>query len=97
VNKKKFWIHADGDSVGVAVADVNSGETVVGVFMDTGKELAVKAKNDIPLGHKIALRALKNGEDVVEYGTVIGVAKAPIREGEHVHVHNIKSQRWTKK
>jgi (2R)-sulfolactate sulfo-lyase subunit alpha len=48
----------------------------------------------VPLGHKIALRDLAAGERVIKYGVPIGVATRDIRAGEHVHVHNLKGERW---
>jgi altronate dehydratase len=44
----------------------------------------------IPFGHKVALAPIAAGETVIKYGVVIGHAKTGIREGEHVHVHNIE-------
>jgi altronate hydrolase len=44
----------------------------------------------VPLGHKIALKAIKAGEPVIKFGQPIGIAKKSIRTGEHVHVHNIR-------
>ena len=52
------------------------------------------AGQDIPLGHKIALKDFKPGETVVKYGEDIGKVVAEIRAGEHVHVHNLKTKRW---
>jgi len=49
---------------------------------------------DIPLGHKIALRDFKVGDTVIKYGGDIGRAVEPIKKGEHVHVHNLKTKRW---
>ncbi|CAJ0819787.1 Galactarate dehydratase (L-threo-forming) [Ralstonia wenshanensis] len=46
-------------------------------------------RDAIPAGHKVALRDIAVGQPVHKYGQVIGVATAPIRAGEHVHVHNI--------
>ncbi|WP_439891270.1 UxaA family hydrolase [Ralstonia sp. 25C] len=43
----------------------------------------------IPAGHKIAVRDIASGQPVHKYGQIIGVATAPIRAGEHVHVHNV--------
>ena len=54
----------------------------------------MEAKEDIPLGHKIALRDIKEGEKVKEYGEIIGRATKDISKGSHVHVHNIRSLRW---
>jgi len=58
------------------------------------RELKVRAKNDIPIGHKLAIRALSKDATVIKYGTDIGRAVAAIQVGEHAHVHNIKTKRW---
>ena len=42
-------------------------------------------------GHKYALRDIAEGENVVKYGMPIGHATKPISKGEHVHVHNVKT------
>ena len=52
------------------------------------------AKSDVPIGHKVALKDLKDGETAIKYGEDIGKVIAPIVCGEHVHVHNIKTKRW---
>ena len=91
---RKFWVHAKDDYVGVAVDDIVPAEDVTGVFMDTGKEISLKSRDEVPLGHKIALRDIGSGEKVIEYGTVIGAATKKIRAGEHVHTHNLKTLRW---
>lgn len=91
----QFLIHNKEDTVGVAVEDIRSGEDVEGVYIeDLSKRVKVKALNDIPLGHKIALREIKQGEKVIKYGRPIGVATKDIKTGEHVHVHNLKSIKW---
>jgi altronate dehydratase len=43
----------------------------------------------VPFGHKVALRDIACGAEVVKYGVVIGTAQADIAAGEHVHVHNL--------
>ncbi|GAC1419866.1 MAG: UxaA family hydrolase [Candidatus Velthaea sp.] len=55
--------------------------------------LRVVAVNDIPAGHKIALRPIAYAELVLKYGQSIGKASVPIATGEHVHVHNVESIR----
>lgn len=45
----------------------------------------------IGLGHKIAARAISPGEKILKYGAPIGSATAPIEAGEHIHLHNMKS------
>ncbi|WP_250475919.1 altronate dehydratase family protein [Caballeronia sp. GAFFF1] len=43
----------------------------------------------IPPGHKIATRAINEGEAVRRYGQIIGFASRAIAPGEHVHTHNV--------
>ena len=45
----------------------------------------------LELGHKIAARNIASGEKIVKYGAPIGSAVRDIPMGEHVHLHNIKS------
>ena len=45
----------------------------------------------IPAGHKVAFRDIEPGERIVKYGQTIGTASAGIRQGEHVHDHNVRS------
>lgn len=47
----------------------------------------------VPFCHKISLRPIAQGEDILKYGSSIGQARAPISQGGHVHVHNIISHR----
>jgi (2R)-sulfolactate sulfo-lyase subunit alpha len=90
-----FVVHDENDSVGVVVVEgVRAGQDLEGWIMDQDKTLKVKAQQDIPIGHKLAIRALKDGDTVVKYGTDIGRVVAPIKVGEHAHVHNIKTKRW---
>ena len=91
----QFLVHNHADTVGVVVVeDVRKGQSLTGLVMDTEATVTVKALDDIPLGHKIALKNIKNGETVVKYGHDIGRSVAPIELGRHVHVHNVKTKRW---
>ena len=90
-----FVVHDEGDSVGVVVVEgVKAGDALSGWIMDQDKELAVTAKSDIPIGHKLAIKALAKDATVVKYGVDIGRTLAPIKVGEHAHVHNIRTKRW---
>lgn len=42
-------------------------------------------------GHKVALRDIKKGENIIKYGFPIGHATEDIKAGEHVHTHNVKT------
>ena len=90
----QFLVHDKKDTVGVAVVDVKAGQSLEGRSLDTNEVLKAKALADIPLGHKIALKDFKPGDAVIKYGCDIGKVVEPIKSGEHVHVHNVKTKRW---
>ncbi len=90
----EFLIHDDRDTVGVAVVDIKAGRNVAGRSVHGKARPRVKARMNIPLGHKIALRDFKPGDTAIKYGEDIGKIVAPVRKGEHVHVHNLKTKRW---
>ncbi len=90
----QFLVHEKTDNVGVATMDIKSGEKAQGLYMDNQENIEMKALQDIPLGHKIALNDLKVDNSVIKYGADIGRIVADINAGEHVHIHNLKTRRW---
>jgi (2R)-sulfolactate sulfo-lyase subunit alpha len=91
--RPSFLAHKSGDSVAVAVKDVPKGMGRV-EFLDGSQPLEIEAKAEIPLGHKVALRDVPAGEDVIEYGVRTAIASADISAGDYVHIHNVRSARW---
>ena len=90
-----FLVHDEGDTVGVVVVEtVANGAALQGLSMETGQSVTMTALADIPLGHKIALKDLAEGETVLKYGHDIGRIVAAVKAGDHVHVHNMKTKRW---
>ena len=90
-----FVVHDEHDSVGVVVVEgVKAGDSLRGWIMDQDRDIEVKALSDIPIGHKLAIKELPREATVIKYGVDIGRVVAPIRVGEHAHVHNIKTKRW---
>jgi (2R)-sulfolactate sulfo-lyase subunit alpha len=89
-----FLVHSKEDTVGVAIVDITSGGVVKGVFMDTQEPVEIKALQDIPLCHKIALKDMKVDDTVIKYGHDIGKVVANIKAGEYVHTQNLKTKRW---
>jgi (2R)-sulfolactate sulfo-lyase subunit alpha len=87
-------LHDPGDSVAVVVEGVVAGTTPNGLILDEERTITLPCVQDIPLGHKVALRDLAVGDTVIKYGVDIGKVVAPIRQGQHAHVHNIKTIRW---
>ena len=90
-----FVVHDEGDSVGVVVVEgVKAGDTLTGWIMDQDKIVTHHAGGDIPIGHKLAIKPLRQNDTVIKYGVDIGRVVADIQTGEHVHVHNLKTKRW---
>ena len=91
---KAYVIHDNQDLVAVAIRDISPGEDVTGQYQSGREHPGVHARAAIPLGHKIALVDIDQGDRVVKYGTAIGRATQAIRAGDHVHTHNLKGERW---
>ena len=81
---KLIRIH-EKDNVAVALAPIAKGETV------TVGDVSVRALDDIPRGHKIALEDIAAGGQVIKYGFSIGHASSGVKAGSHVHTHNMKT------
>lgn len=79
------------DNVATVVDDFKAG-TPIHFFLGD-QEQSVQLLQDVPLGHKIAIRDISKGEEIIKYGESIGGATLNIKVGEHVHVHNIESLR----
>ena len=73
---------------------IEAGMTLTGLILDEDRTISLPCRQDIPIGHKVALRDMTVGETVVKYGVDIGKVVQPIAKGEHAHVHNIKTKRW---
>jgi altronate hydrolase len=50
---------------------------------------AVTLRDAVPAGHKLALAAIRGGEEIVRYGQVMGRSSCAIEPGQHVHTHNV--------
>ena len=83
---KRFLKINVADNVAVALADdLKAGE----VIEVDGKEITLQ--EDIRRGHKFAIRAIAEGENVIKYGYPIGHATAAVEVGEWIHLHNLKT------
>ena len=90
-----FVLHDPDDSVAVVVVEgVKAGTTLTGWIMDDDRTDHRRRAQDIPIGHKVALKDIAVGDTVIKYGVDIGKVVQPIRKGEHAHVHNVKTKRW---
>ena len=79
------------DNVATAFQDLKAGDKVT-VALE-GKEVTTTLIQDIPFGHKFALSDVALHKPVIKYGEAIGLAIQPIKAGQHVHVHNMESQK----
>ena len=90
-----FVLHDPKDTVAVVLVEgVKAGKALTGWIMDEDRTISLNAEQDIPIGHKLALKDIKNGETIIKYGIDIGKSVADIKAGAHAHVHNIKTKRW---
>ena len=81
--KNKVIMINSKDNVMVALSDI-----AVGEMIELG-DIKIRTLSDIPFGHKIAAKDLKEGDIIIKYGEVIGLATTDIRKGEWIHCHNI--------
>jgi len=88
-------LHDPEDSVAVVVIEgVKAGTTLTGLVLDEDRTIMLPCIQDIPIGHKVALKDMAVGDTVVKYGIDIGKVVQPISKRQHAHVHNIKTKRW---
>ena len=81
----RLLLLSPGDTVFVLRGQIEAGETV------WVEGLAVAFAHPLGLGHKIARLAVVMGSQVIKYGAPIGRATIGIAPGDHVHLHNLRS------
>ena len=88
-------IHDEKDNVGVVVIEnTKKGQECSAWIMEGDGSTSIQSVDEIPLGHKIAMVDLKEGDTILKYGHDIGKVVKSIKKGEHVHVHNVKTKKW---
>lgn len=94
-NIPQLLVHNPEDNVGVVVVeDLKAGTEMLCVVTHDNSDFRLTAKADIPIGHKVALKDLSEGDTIIKYGEDIGKMVGPAGTGEHVHTHNLKTKRW---
>jgi altronate dehydratase len=83
-----FYLVSDQDNVATALADIPAGTA----RFRGGGEGSIEIKRPIPFGHKIAVKDIKKGDDIIKYKVPVAVAGEDIGAGEYVHIHNAKSK-----
>ena len=79
------------DNVAVALRMLSAGELAVAKGIE-----GFRALEEIPASHKIALKDISRGEEIVKYGEIVAVSTRDIKKGEWVHTQNLESKRWKK-
>lgn len=93
--KHGILLHEPHDDVGVAVMDLKKGAKIGALTLEGKSAGKVQLLENVPLGHKVAMRALTPDKPVIKYGRPVGRAVKPIARGAHVHTHNVKTLRWS--
>ena len=79
------------DNVAIVVEPI---EAPAEIIVETASDrIVVHVTDNIPFGHKFAIRDIPEGSLILKYGEPIGVARIDIKAGQHVHVHNLESKR----
>ena len=79
------------DNVATRVPAQWAGEAAA--YEADGEAVTVRLLDDIPFGHKFAIRPIAAGDEIIKYGYPTGRAVRDIQPGEHVHIHNVGSLR----
>src|SRR5579862_1755506 len=91
----QLLVHDHSDNVGVVVVeDLVAGADMLCVVTEDNSDFHMTTNAAVPIGHKVALADLAVGDTVIKYGQDIGRVVQPIRKGDHVHTHNLKTKRW---
>jgi (2R)-sulfolactate sulfo-lyase subunit alpha len=91
----QLLVHDKKDTVGVVVIEgLKANTDMFCVVTSDNSSFNLTARMDTPIGHKIALADIKNGDTIIKYGQDVGKAVADIKKGDHVHTHNMKTKRW---
>lgn len=81
------------DNVATALEELEAGVPATVILPSQAEFKEVTPGKTIATGHKLAVKQISKGDQVVKYGEVIGNATQNIRLGDHVHVHNVMSNR----
>jgi altronate dehydratase small subunit len=81
------------DNVATALENLDGGAPTMVILPSQEVFKEVITKKAIPFGHKFAVKFINKGDQVIKYGEVIGSASQDIILGDHVHIHNVKSNR----
>ncbi|KSU82128.1 altronate dehydratase small subunit [Fictibacillus enclensis] len=89
--KKSILVIDPADNVAIALKDLKKGEQC---FVDGSDPPEwIPLLDDIPFGHKLAIRTMEKNESVLKYGEEIGRMKTSVNKGGWIHTHNLYCER----
>lgn len=95
MTKPHLLVHDKVDNVGVVVVEgLSAGTEMLCVVTEDNSDFKLLANADIPIGHKVAIKELSEGDTAIKYGEDIGKITGHAKIGDHVHVQNLKTKRW---
>lgn len=86
--KDSMLIINQNDNVAVALQDLDAGYKAAAAGMEP-----VEVLEPVPAAHKIALRDIESGENIIKYGEIVGKSTTRIKKGAWVHTHNLEGGR----
>ena len=91
----QLLVHDKQDNVGVVVVEgLTAGTEMLCVVTEDNTVFTLVVHDDVPIGHKVALVDLSEGDTAIKYGQDIGRIVADVAKGHHVHTQNLKTKRW---
>ncbi len=94
MNESKYALKVDDlDNVATIFTNGITQGSEVEVIDKRGNSDRIIVNSNIPYGHKIAIKDILPGENIIKYGETIGRANCKIQRGDYVHVHNLEAMR----
>jgi altronate dehydratase len=84
VSSWKYFVRLNQNDNVVTATKQTAAKTVVSIDSDK-----ITLLQDVPLGHKFAIKDIEKGGSIIKYGVKIGISSNEIKKGEHVHIHNV--------
>ena len=85
IKKEKFILMNLEDNCATALQQISKNSEI------KINDKIIKINQEILMGHKFAIEDINEGDSIIKYGEIIGVATKDIISGDWIHIHNIKS------
>lgn len=86
--ERTAFVISQQDNVATALQPLEPGDVRL---LGEARAASITVTETIPRGHKLALRDIREGENIIKYGIPIGHATRAVRKGSWVHLHVMQS------